>query len=274
MFVIKVILVIICATVTFGETINGDEGYTAERIIGGKLSKISKYPYTVAVYVDGYLNGAGAILNNQWVIGSGFSVSTADSAANVTVRVASSGAYKGGLVKQVKRFVVHPKLRGWDHDMALLQLKTPLRRNTRNAKSIQLGSHLPKSGQKTIFTGYGSRQNESTPGIELVFDGLFKEIELPYMPYKECVKYHNATLFFTKNNFCTKTEYLSSPYARDFGGPLVYKKKLIGLFAGAPRCSGVIKPAVYADVTREHKWIKSTIKKYSHLQNLEIAEYE
>ncbi|RZF46626.1 hypothetical protein LSTR_LSTR002958 [Laodelphax striatellus] len=277
MFVIKLILVIICATNSFGEITNEEndvEEYMEERILGGKLSKISKYPYTVAVFVDGHLTGAGALLNNQWVIGGGFSVSEADSADNVTVRVASNAAFKGGLEKKLKRLVIHPKQRGYDHDMALLQLKTPLKRNMRNARSIQLATKLPKSGEKTLFTGYGSRQNESTPGIQLVFDGLLKEIRLPYMTYKECAHYYNTTLAFTKNNFCAKTEYLSSPYARDFGGPLVYKKKLIGLFAGAPRCSGVIKPAVFCDVTVEHKWIKSTINKYSHGQNSEIAEYE
>lgn len=46
----------------------------------------------------------------------------------------------------------------------------------------------------------------------------------------------------------------------DWGGPLVYKNKLIGIFAGSIGCASTTYPPVYTDVTQFKNWISKTIK--------------
>ncbi|XP_075223858.1 trypsin-like [Lycorma delicatula] len=218
----------------------------------------------LSVLINDVLKGAATLLNQNWAITAAVNVfiifftvflylNTSTTSDQVTIRSASNNAFSGGNTTTLKEIVFHPNYGGlWKDDLALIKLATPAN-FSEGVKSISIAKSLPKQGTNAVVVGWGPKSYFSTT------DGILREAVVPVMNYETCKQKYYPIFLFTDTSFCTAKDNVG-PCPHDFGDPLVYKNKVIGIFSGSFDCGSTTYPAVYADVTQYNKWINKVIK--------------
>ncbi|XP_075221428.1 chymotrypsin-1-like [Lycorma delicatula] len=224
-------------------------------IFGGKNVTIDKVKYIGFMLKDDHPVGTVVILRKNWLLTVAYNLYM--SLERDSYFIVGSNTFKeGGIKVYPKKFFVHANYTGkWDYDIGLVKLKESLK-FSRKIKSVSISSKLPSVGSETIFSGYG--YTNETRG------GYLQQIKVPYLDYKGCLPHFNVSYLpdFTKHNFCTLKEG-GGPCTYDWGGPLVYKKKLIGIFTATYGCGTTRYPPVYTDIIQFKDWISKTIKENS-----------
>ncbi|XP_075222840.1 chymotrypsin-2-like [Lycorma delicatula] len=221
-------------------------------VYGGKNVTIDKAKYIGFMFSEGDSVGAVVILNKNWLLTVAFNLFGFQDDQTYFI-VGRNNLKESGIKVYPKNFFTHPNYTGsWDYDIALIKLKESLK-FSRKIKSISISSKLPSVGSETIFSGYGYTNGTS--------GGYLQQARVPYLDYKGCLPHYNSSsnAHFTKYSFCTLKDGVG-PCLNDWGGPLVYKNKLIGIFAGSYGCASTTYPPVYTDVTQFKNWISKTIK--------------
>ncbi|RZF46627.1 hypothetical protein LSTR_LSTR002959 [Laodelphax striatellus] len=235
------------------------------RLSGGRNATITKYPFMASILVNNSLTGGGIILNKKWLVIGAYSASFADQPSDMLVRVGSASSFRGGFTSKAKRIVKHPQASGYRHDLALVQLQRTLP-FSKHIRPIKIGARRPRTGATVLFTAFGDDHQHHHP--HQISDqvnhehhepgfGVLKETHFKFLEYKKCKEYYFHLLQFTKFSFCTEISNTTAPESKDFGSPLIYGKKAIGVFSGQWHD----KPAVFVDLTQEKSWILKTIKK-------------
>ncbi|XP_046675143.1 mite allergen Eur m 3-like isoform X2 [Homalodisca vitripennis] len=96
-------------------------------IINGKKASIKKFPYMVALIIDGSLQGSGVILNSHWILTTAFNVAWVPS-DEIEFRAGSTTYEQGGQTLTAEKVVVHENYTGsWDYDIAVVKLNKPIK---------------------------------------------------------------------------------------------------------------------------------------------------
>ncbi|XP_022186389.2 granzyme M [Nilaparvata lugens] len=234
------------------------------RLSGGRNATITKFPFMASILVNNSLTGGGAILNRRWLVTGAYAASFADEASDILVRVGSASSFRGGFTSRAKRIVKHPQASGYRHDFALIQLETSLPPFSRHIRPIKIGDRTPRNGARVLFAAFGNDHPHHHPHQESNHDhhhepgfGVLKETHFKFLESKKCKNHYFTILSFTKFSFCTEASNTTAPESKDFGSPLIYGKKAIGVFSGQWHD----KPAVFVDLTKEKSFILKTIKK-------------
>ncbi|XP_075222839.1 chymotrypsin-2-like [Lycorma delicatula] len=219
-------------------------------VYGGKNVTIDKVKYIGFMFSEDSSVGAVVILNKNWLLTVAYNLLGFQERDTYFI-VGSNTFNESGIKVYPKKFFIHANYTGnWDYDIGLIKLKESLKFSVK-IKSISISSKLPSVGSETIFSGYG--YTNGTKG------GYLQQAGVPYLDYKGCLAHYSYTPDFTKYSFCTLKNGVG-PCVYDWGGPLVYKNKLIGIFAGSIGCASTTYPPVYTDVTQFKNWISKTIK--------------
>ncbi|XP_075221425.1 trypsin delta-like [Lycorma delicatula] len=228
------------------------------KIAGGTNTTINKHRYIGSLHHNGTFVGSVVILNNKWAVTAAWNLFWAP-ASSFIVRFGSSYANKEGNTVGIKKYYIYPHYaQEWIYDIALLKFSQVIPYSG-TVRGIKLASKLPISHTETIVSGWGWDKH-----IE-AGTNILQEATVNYVNFKKCKPRYSDVSGFTKYSFCTSTQG-AGPCARDFGSPLVYNNKLIGVFSGTCDCGGTVHPAVYADITKYRQWIEQTIKKHSDFE--------
>ncbi|KAG8310687.1 Suppressor of tumorigenicity 14 protein [Homalodisca vitripennis] len=217
-------------------------------IINGKKASIKKFPYMVALIIDGSLQGSGVILNSHWILTTAFNVAWVPS-DEIEFRAGSTNYEQGGQTLTAEKVVVHENYTGsWDYDIAVVKLNKPIKLG-KKAKPIKLGKKDLKGKTKVVASGWGPASEYGNPSPNLLSG------ELTVLDWNTCDETYPYDL--TSRLMCTSDTNVA-PCGVDFGDPIVYKKAVYGLYAGGYGC--LTEPALFTDVVNLSKWVKSAIK--------------
>ncbi|EDV35249.1 uncharacterized protein Dana_GF22292 [Drosophila ananassae] len=100
------------------------------RILGGEDAVQGEFPWSVSVrYLKAHAC-SGSLISDSYILTAAHCVSnvgtTPVSTSDVQVRVGSINQFAGGSIVSVKRILIHPSYGNFLHDIALIELNSPL----------------------------------------------------------------------------------------------------------------------------------------------------
>ncbi|XP_043561129.1 coagulation factor IX-like isoform X2 [Chiloscyllium plagiosum] len=240
--------------------------YNVTKIVGGEECLRGECPWQVMLLDDNKQKGfcGGSILTEKWVI----------TAAHcfyypVTFRVVV-GEHNVKKVEhtekyhEVEKVVMYPKYNAnrsrYDHDIALILLKTPIQFN-----SLAIPVCVPEKrfAEKVLMTqaygmvsGWGQLADKGPTALVL------RKIAIPYVDRSKCKE--SSKYSVTGNMFCAGYPNGTKDACHgDSGGPHVTSYKntwfLTGIVSWGDGCAVSGKYGFYTRVSRYYSWIKDTI---------------
>lgn len=248
------------------------------RIVGGTLSSSGSWPWLVAISYRskrrGYYLFNGALIKPGWVL----------TVANVLPGASKLQVVLGEFNRhemdgtettiRVKRIVKHPGYdgtqSGFAHNIALLELETPVRLND-HIRMVCVPKRkrdkiLENPLQYGTVAGWGSTKPISMGEFTGPLSAKLRQVTVPIVPDKECKE---ATIYSYR-----KEDTLCAGFRRkpkdpcfgDIGSPLVMQNPrsgrwtVIGLFGWSEGCGKPRKYAYYTRVSKYRKWINLVVK--------------
>lgn len=233
-------------------------------IVGSKSTSIRKYPYNAAVIsFSGILLGGGMIYNRRWVLTAGVNCVIL-LPSELTVRVGSDSAYRGGQCYGVQKVIPYPYYTGgdWDWNVGLLKLKRNIR-FSKKVKAIRLSKSTPNNSTSAVVTGWGltnvlPKRVEYDANSAASRDGnRLQYLVTDVIDTESCMKYWNVSI--TTRTYCGHVPN-SGPCISDIGDPLVHKGVAVGMYSGGYFCGEDRYPDFYVDLAQFTEWIHETIK--------------
>ncbi|XP_052005528.1 coagulation factor IXa [Xyrauchen texanus] len=235
------------------------------RIVGGNSALPGEIPWQVALVARSTQKVfcGGSILSPLWVITAAHCLE-GNKNGSFFVRVGEHDIYKTEGTEQnleVNRSISHPrynpKLGLYNHDVALLRLRTPIR-FTEMVWPICLGpmgfsNSLLQSGALATVSGWGRLQYQGRTAMTL------QKVELPYVDRTVCKESSSDPI--THFMFCAG--YFNTPKDScqgDSGGPHAIRYHniwfLTGIISWGEECAKKGKYGVYTQVGNYYRWIQ------------------
>ncbi|KAK2566870.1 Transmembrane protease serine 6 [Acropora cervicornis] len=262
---------------TLGDT-NSENSTRIRRIVGGKVSSHGSWPWVVAISYNNKRRGSylfnGALIKPGWVL-TVANVLPGASKLQVVLGEFNIEQMDGTETSmRVKRVVKHPLYdgtrSGFAHNIALLELETP----------VKLNDHIrmvcvPKRKRDKILesplqygtvAGWGSTKPISIGERTGPLSAKLRQVTVPIIPDKECKQ---ATIYSYRkeDTLCAGFKRKpKDPCFGDIGSPLVMQNPrsgrwtVIGLFGWSEGCGQPRKYAYYTRVSKYRKWINSVVK--------------
>ncbi|XP_051506187.1 coagulation factor IX-like [Myxocyprinus asiaticus] len=235
------------------------------RIVGGNSALPGEIPWQVALVARStqQVFCGGSILSPLWVITAAHCLE-GNKNGSFFVRVGEHDIYKTEGTEQnleVNRSISHPrynpKLGLYNHDVALLRLRTPIR-FTEMVWPICLGpmgfsNSLLQSGALATVSGWGRLNYQGRTAMTL------QKVELPYVDRTVCKE--SSSDLITHFMFCAG--YSNTPKDScqgDSGGPHAMRYHniwfLTGIISWGEECAKKGKYGVYTQVGNYYRWIQ------------------
>jgi trypsin len=132
-------------------------------VVGGKNADISSVPYQAALLAFPKFCG-GSIISKSYILTAAHCIKFPENPEHYKIRVGSSSRFKGGTVIGVAKITIHPNYNNpkLSNDIALLQLKTPIKEFGSKIQSIALATPDQKleAGSLAILSGWGLLSHE------------------------------------------------------------------------------------------------------------------
>uniref|UniRef100_A0A182PPE5 Peptidase S1 domain-containing protein n=1 Tax=Anopheles epiroticus TaxID=199890 RepID=A0A182PPE5_9DIPT len=234
-----------------------DQAVGQLRQIGGRDVPILEYPFMAAIAFQKQLAGNGAIIGPRWVITSASAVfAPTDSLFDVQV---GADSFSGpGSWYEVRAIFKHPEFIGWDHNIALIHLKGPIKYSD-TVQPIELADVFIEQFQVTMLS-YGINENDSRHLREALYDASSNN---------ECVQFLTDGLakqmVMDQRGFCVRAlpGTQQGQWYNDAGAPIVAYGKLHGVFAFAETEGGINQGAVGTRIYAFLDWIRATMAKHN-----------
>lgn len=246
------------------------------KIVGGERIRIKDAPWQVAL-VDRKRNNyrgqfcGGSVVAERWIVTAAHCVD--DMKASRIRVVAGTAKLSGKKGVRVSKIIVHPK---WNpsnarNDIALLQLRKPLKLREGRIETISIPKKAAKRGARAQITGWGATYYfDPTFSVGFTFSN---EALFPSRLQGATVRVQSNALcsrelgrdFNKKTMMCAKSkEWMQDTCLGDSGGPLAVKRgkrwELAGVTSWGQGCAWTTA-GVYTKVSTYSKWINRHIKK-------------
>ncbi|XP_072936673.1 uncharacterized protein [Epargyreus clarus] len=229
-----------------------------ERIVGGSVTTIDRYPFAVAILRimnnNWIQNCGGTIINNRSVLSAAHCFS--GNAGNFRSRVGSTWAHSGGSVHNTARIANHPNYnpRTLDNDISVIRVASvfALGGNVR-AGSIAGSNYNLADNQAVWAIGWGLTSFGGAPSEQL------RQVQIWTVNQNTCrTRYTSAGFTITDNMLCAGWLDVGGrdTCSRDSGGPLIHNNVIVGVVSFGNRCALPRYPGVYARVSRYTSWIQ------------------
>ncbi|XP_074704969.1 transmembrane protease serine 13 isoform X3 [Strix aluco] len=243
---------------TCGQRISG-------RIIGGKETSVSKWPWQVSVQYGPIHICGGTIIDAQWVL------TAAHCFFMNSMKILDDWKVYGGVsdLKQhaegipVSQVIINSNYSDDhdDYDIALMKLSRPLTLSAQvRPACLPMYDQRFQTGRSCFITGFGkTRENEDNTSPKL------REAEVKLIDYKICNSDQVYEGYLTPRMMCAG--YLQGgkdACQGDSGGPLVCEDNgrwyVAGVTSWGTGCGQKNKPGVYTRVTKLLSWIYSKME--------------
>uniref|UniRef100_A0A8C2TKS8 Transmembrane serine protease 13 n=1 Tax=Coturnix japonica TaxID=93934 RepID=A0A8C2TKS8_COTJA len=243
---------------TCGQRISG-------RIIGGKETSVSKWPWQVSVQYGPVHICGGTIIDAQWVL------TAAHCFFMNSMKILDDWKVYGGVsdLKQpmegipVSQVIINSNYSDDhdDYDIALMKLSRPLTLSAQiRPACLPMHGQRFQTGRSCFITGFGkTRENEDNTSPKL------REAEVKLIDYKICNSDKVYEGYLTPRMMCAG--YLQGgkdACQGDSGGPLVCEDNgrwyVAGVTSWGTGCGQKNKPGVYTRVTKLLSWIYSKME--------------
>ncbi len=241
-------------------TLAGSIAFTATpagSIVGGDFARIVSHPYQVALITPG--GGqfcGGSIIGSSTVVTAAHCVERVG-AGRVRVQAGNAHLFRGrAQIRRVDRIVRHPRYARQNvADIAILQLRQPLRFN-RKVQPIELATSAElAAATDAVATGWGARFEENQRGSTRL-----RRVSVPIVDDGTCntILGERRASILPRLELCAGAPGLDSCYG-DSGGPLVIATpdgvRLAGVTSWGLEPCGGSTPGVYAEVPSLTRWI-------------------
>ncbi|XP_066504586.1 coagulation factor IXa [Hoplias malabaricus] len=245
-----------------------DPHNTRIRIVGGSQASPGEIPWQVALVVRStqQVFCGGSILSQMWVITAAHCLEESKNKAYF-VRVGEYNVSMKDSTEQdleVEKAVVHtlykPAVSLYNHDVALLRLRSPIR-FSEQVMPICLGpkaftESLLNSGSLAVVSGWGRLRFSGRPANTL------QKVELPFVDRSECKD--SSTDRISHFMFCAGySDGAKDACQGDSGGPHANQFHntwfLTGIVSWGEECAKKGKYGVYTRVGNYYKWIQYVI---------------
>ncbi|MGB0846255.1 MAG: trypsin-like serine protease [Thiolinea sp.] len=226
------------------------------RIIGGTEAQSGSYPWMVSLQGRGQHFCGASMVARDWVLTAAHCVE-GESASGVQAVIGEfdlNSQNDGGQQRAISRIIIHPKRQSSsnDHDIALLQLKTPVTGSPVLAATSTVMKNVTPGKLLTVM-GWG---NQSTSGEQ--FPNKLFEVQVPYVSNDNCGNYSAGEI--TENMLCAGFPKGGKDSCQgDSGGPLLYQLdgqwQQVGVVSFGEGCAQPDYPGVYARVEKYTDWI-------------------
>ncbi|KAK9695308.1 Trypsin [Popillia japonica] len=227
-------------------------GLQDERIIGGSVADISKYPFVVSLTKNGQHFCGGAIIGREYVLTAAHCL--LDTApANITVFAGSKYRTLPRQTALVNSTIMHKSYNDstTDCDIAILKLKTRLEFGRRVVPIALPAQNEEVYGNTSAeILGWGYISEMGPPSSKL------RRITVPIIDRQQCRRLYSPSSI-TNNMICAgDLKGGKDSCGGDSGGPLVANGKLTGIVSWGIGCGRKYYPGVYTQVSKFRHWIK------------------
>ncbi|KAI5639631.1 trypsin domain-containing protein [Phthorimaea operculella] len=255
----SIIVFTLCVvTASAGPTRNG-----VQRIVGGDLTTIDKYPFIAAMLANSggafFQSCGGSILNEKTILSAAHCYSGSRAAASIwRVRVGSSFRSSGGVVHNVARIIDHPEYdsNGWDHDISVLHLETFMVFNNVVQQAVIAGPNYFVADNDPIWSvGWGQTSYQGLASEQL------KHVEQRVMNQQHC-RFGYPSGIITDTMLCiTSVSNVDEGICQqDSGGPNLHNNVLVGVTSFGPDpCAAAGRPSSLARVSSYFDWILDNV---------------
>lgn len=243
-----------------------------KRIVGGEAVTKGEIPWQVALiaHPSGQLFCGGSILSHLWVITAAHCV--AEAQGSFFIRVGEYDMYTKEDTEQdheVLKSHIYPRYNTtvslYNHDIALLYLKTPITFSTM-VRPICLGPRsfteaLKKSASPATVSGWGRRRFLGA------MSDVLQKVEVPFIERAQCIV--SSSFRITPFMFCAGYHSKAKDACQgDSGGPhansLYNTWFLTGIVSWGEECAKEGKYGVYTRVSLYYSWIKHVMGLTKH----------
>ncbi|KAJ2948333.1 hypothetical protein O0L34_g7572 [Tuta absoluta] len=234
-----------------------------QRIVGGELTTIDRYPYAVALLVS--LTGlwfdhscGGTLINNRSVLTAAHCVMLYRLPAQWRSRMGSSFSNRGGQVFTTSRIIRHPNFRPLfvDNDFALLHVTTLVDiSDIIRPADIAGPTYFPGDNEEVFAVGWGITCYRECPSSEQL-----REVQVYTINTELCRERYlelSPNMIVSDNMFCTGVLDVGGRDTcnGDSGGPVMHRGTLIGVGSWGEECAHPRYPGVKARVAAASDWI-------------------
>ncbi|XP_045484080.1 trypsin CFT-1 [Pieris rapae] len=234
-----------------------------QRIVGGSVTDISKYPYAVAMLYSRTgggvhnLNCGGTIINNRSVLSAAHCY-IGNTLQQWRMRVGSTHSNGGGVVHNPNAIIIHPQYnsRILDNDVAIIRSNTAFNFNANVARgSIASSNYWLPDNAPVWAIGWGWTSSYGPTSIQL------REVQLYTVNLQTCInRYREIGNVVNSNMLCVGILDVGGrdQCGGDSGGPLLHNNAVVGVCSwGHVDCGHPRYPGVNALVSRYTSWIQA-----------------
>ncbi|XP_047506076.1 trypsin, alkaline C-like [Pieris napi] len=234
-----------------------------QRIVGGSVTTISKYPYAVAMLYSRsgsgtfYLNCGGTIINNRSVLSAAHCF-IGNTIRQWRMRVGSTNSNSGGVVHNTNAIIIHPQYnsRILDNDVAVIRTNSAFNFNANVARgSIASSNYWLPDNAPVWAIGWGWTSSNGPASIQL------REVQLYTVNLQTCInRYREINNVVNANMLCVGILDVGGrdQCGGDSGGPLLHNNAVVGVCSwGHMECAHPRYPGVNALVSRYTSWIQA-----------------
>ena len=236
-------------------------------IVGGSNADITQYPWQVSIQsLSGVHFCGGSIVSPTWVLTAQHCLEGETSASiRVVAGITRRSQAASGQARSVAGIVRFPgyNARTLRHDVALIQLASPLDLSGTRARAIALAteadaaSGLTQPGVLATVTGWGTlRANTSS------IPNILQQVQIPLISNEAAqAAYRRETIF--REQLAAGAPGKDSCQG-DSGGPLAVRNaanewRLAGVVSWGYGCGDARFPGIYARVSSYAKWVSDTV---------------
>jgi hypothetical protein len=225
------------------------------RIVGGTPAGINEFKFFASLDV-----GCGGSL-----IAPGIVLTAAHCAGNIrTVRIGSSIANSGGVVKSVTASCMHPNYQSFTlaNDYMLLKLDSPVDINQYPPIQLNNNSTIPQTNQILTVIGFGATSEGGYGSNNLL------KVNVPANSHQQCSQQYGR-MIVESVMFCAGEIWGGKDSCQgDSGGPIFEirggKAVQVGIVSFGIGCARPNKSGVYSRVSGAYDWIQTTMAKLNN----------
>ncbi|XP_023318635.1 LOW QUALITY PROTEIN: trypsin-like [Trichogramma pretiosum] len=256
----------------YGQTLwpKNDGPINKDKIIGGKIAAIKKFPYQGQLIARGRMKCGVSIISDYWLVTAAHCIIGTQFLLPRKIITGTRFNRRGGTLHEIDYIVEHPRYdwRIYDNDIALIKLKKPIVFDA-TQRPIQLTDRRVKVGDKVLISGFGHTvvsflwQSHYRTCIKFLVraehGGITSQQLLKATVYasdhESCRQiYLQTNDTVTGNMFCAWA-LAKDACQGDSGGPAVVNGKLAGIVSFGDDCGSATFPGVYTEVHNYLAWI-------------------